>query len=57
MNEENYWNTFLNTGKVEDYLKSKSSYSQKSEGVGDKPNAGAGDNNRNDIKDSTYRGI
>ncbi len=53
MEETNYWDQFLNTGNVNDYL----NFKQKEQGQGDQPYAGNSERNRNDIEDGAYRGI
>lgn len=58
----NYWNAFMNSGKIEDYLSFKKEEtnigsSQKEEQVGESPYAGVSDCNRNDFKSSSDWGI
>ncbi len=55
----NYWQQFLSTGSVEDYLKfretqGKGNISEECIFMGDNPYAGV---NRNRAKDSAYRGL
>lgn len=62
MKESNYWQKFLNTGSVEDYLRfrAKSSEDGTAGGcarMGDDPYAGIHKINRDGFKDSAYRGI
>lgn len=60
MKETNYWQQFLNSGKIEDYLTYKGSF-RPAESVtnsvnsGEKRYAGVHRDNRNDIKDGAYR--
>ncbi|HKM05167.1 MAG TPA: hypothetical protein VJZ04_11385 [Lachnospiraceae bacterium] len=57
MNNTNYWEQFLNTGKVDDYLSFKTIKEEYTpSGVsktGENPYAGLCDSNRNDYKDNT----
>lgn len=58
MKELNYWQQFLNTGKIEDYL----FYKKREEAVqtvqeGEHPHAGANQCYRNDFKSGAFRGI
>jgi hypothetical protein len=58
MKEPNYWQQFLNTGRVDDYL----SYlvhrqSGRPEREGESPNAGNFHGYRDDIEGGTFRGI
>ncbi len=62
MKESNYWQQFLNTGRVEDYLKFRNSPVEDSTaggyaGMGDDPYAGIHKSNRDDFTDGAYRGI
>lgn len=62
MKEQNYWEQFINSGKIEDYLsfksmKKESDTSGGGTSVGDNPYAGVCEVNRNGNKDSAYRGI
>ena len=58
----NYWQQFLSTGSVEDYLKfretqGKGNISEECIFMGDNPYAGVCEVNRDCIEDSAYRGI
>lgn len=62
MKESNYWQQFLNTGRIEDYLK----FREKSKGdstavrcavMGENPYAGIHKIDRDGFEDSAYRGI
>lgn len=65
MKEQNYWNQFLSTGNIDDYLnfKNKEFEEKNSEcgkniaDVGDNPYAGICEIDRNGVKDGAYRGI
>lgn len=58
MKEINYWQQFLNTGKVEDYLSYKMQGGEtKREIKGEYPHAGTFQCNRNNIENGTFRGI
>lgn len=58
MKEINYWQQFLNTGKVEDYLSYKhQEVAEQSVQKGDHPHAGTGQCYRNDFKSGAFRGI
>lgn len=57
MKEVNYWQQFLNTGKVEDYLSYKNQKRTEEESRGEHPNAGTLQCYRDDIKSGTFRGI
>lgn len=58
MKETNYWEQFLNTGKVKDYLTYRETEStEKSEEKGAHPNAGTDQCYRVDIEGGTFRGI
>lgn len=58
MKEINYWEQFLNTGKVEDYLFYKQrEMTEQSGQKGEQPHAGAGQCYRNDFKSGAFRGI
>lgn len=63
MKETNYWEQFLSTGKLSDYLSYKGVTGQE-ENMTDEtvkkgvyPNAGTGQCYRNDIESGTFRGI
>lgn len=58
----NYWQQFLNTGSVEDYLKfrdiqEKKNIAEESVVMGENPYAGVCKINRDRTEDSAYRGI
>jgi len=58
----NYWQQFLNTGSVEDYLRfreteGKGNISKENTFMGDNPYAGVCEINRDRTEDSAYRGI
>ena len=58
MKEINYWQQFLNTGKVDDYLSylaHERTEEQREEG--EHPDAGTGACYRNNIEGGTFRGI
>ncbi len=55
MKETNYWEKFVNSGKVEDYLTFKEAMVNKEEQSGDYPYAELYRSNGNDYKDSAYR--
>ncbi len=58
MKEINYWQKFLNTGKVEDYLSYKVNDGMtKHEDRGKCPHAETFQRNRNNIEGGTFRGI
>lgn len=62
MKELNYWQQFLNTGRIEDYLKFRETQGENSsarEGavMGENPYAGICEVNRDSVKDGAYRGI
>lgn len=66
MKELNYWQQFLNTGRIEDYLKFRENLEDTAgmENVtgehiimGDNPYAGICEIDRNSIEDSAYRGL
>lgn len=62
MKELNYWQQFLNTGKIEDYLKFREKAGEESDGkehavMGENPYAGICEVNRDGFEDSAYRGI
>ena len=57
MKETNYWQQFLSTGKVEDYLSYKMcEEAEKEKDKGEHPNAGTFQCNRNHIESGTFRG-
>lgn len=60
----NHWNSFLNSGKISDYLLYKENQTlndnkqqEQVSSVGENPYAGIRNGNRPCIKDATYRGI
>ena len=56
----NYWQQFLSTGSVEDYLNFRKIQGNTTEDymvMGDNPYAGVCEVNRDCIEDSAYRGI
>ncbi len=61
MNAESYWQQFVGSGKIEDYLtysraKEEQNINCKQEGKeGEKPYAGSNYGNRNDLKSDAYR--
>ena len=68
MKELNYWQQFLNTRRIEDYLKFREtateeedlrerSISQERAVMGENPYAGICEVNRDGFEDSAYRGI
>ena len=62
MKELNYWQQFLNTGRIEDYLKfrenqEEDNISEEHIVMGDNPYAGICKVNRNGFEDGAYRGI
>ncbi|NLL76404.1 MAG: hypothetical protein GX235_04045 [Clostridiales bacterium] len=70
MKERNYWQQFLSSGKIADYLSFKDAQEKTavsgtatcnvpddSTAMGDNPYAGICKTNRNGFEDSAYRGI
>ena len=62
MKESNYWQQFLNTGSIEDYLRYKGkqeteNVSQEHMVMGDSPYAGVGETDRDGFEGGAYRGI
>lgn len=55
MKEISYWDQFMQSGKVEDYLKFKSETKEEKNPKGDTAGAGFYDRNRNDNQGSAYR--
>lgn len=55
MKNISYWEQFVNSGKVEDYLIFKEDTGNKKEQSGDYSYAGIYRDNGNDYKDSAYR--
>lgn len=56
MKEINYWQQFLNTGSVEDYLSYKQNEAEEAK-KGEHSDAGAFQRYRDDIESGTFRGI
>lgn len=62
MKEQNYWQEFINTGKIEDYLSFKgmqreTGAAKSDASLGDNPYAGVCEVNRDGFEDGAYRGI
>ena len=57
MKEINYWNQFMHSEKVEDYLKFKNRAKEEKNPKGDMGSAGFYSRNRDDYQGSAYRGI
>lgn len=62
MKESNYWQKFLNTGRVEDYLKFRETAgnggaARECAVMGENPYAGIHKINRDGFEDGAYRGI
>ncbi len=62
MKESNYWQQFINTGRVEDYLKFRetadaSGRTGEYAAMGENPYAGIHKINGNGFEDGAYRGI
>ena len=58
MKEINYWQQFMSTGKVEDYLSyKKQDKKDNMTDEGEHPHAGTFQCNRNHIEGGTFRGI
>lgn len=61
MKEINYWQQFMSSGKVEDYLSYKRQDNQEKQdigqGRGEEPDAGTFRGNRNYTEGGTFRGI
>ena len=60
MKELNYWEQFLNTGRIEDYLKFKETAGEDNGAteravMGENPYAGICEVNRDGFKDGAYR--
>lgn len=62
MNEENYWQKFTNSGRIQDYLSYTNNKSQTDntnsrqvESEGDNPYAGVHNGNGNNFKSDAYR--
>ena len=55
MKEISYWDQFMKSGKVEDYLKFKNETKEEKNPKGDAVSAGFYDRNRNDNRGSAYR--
>lgn len=57
MKEISYWNQFMQSGKVEDYLKFKNEMKEEKNPKGETSSAGFYDRNGDDHQGSAYRGI
>jgi len=60
MKETDYWQQFLSTGSIQDYLQFKNVQTDdisEREDMGEDPDAGVCYRNRNYIEDSPYRGV
>lgn len=62
MKESNYWQQFLNTGRVEDYLRFRKTSGEdgavrERAMMGENPYAGIHKINRDGFEDGAYRGI
>lgn len=58
MKEINYWQQFMSTGKIEDYLSYKMTDNNRNEeNAGEYPNAGTFQCDRNCVESGTFRGI
>lgn len=55
MNEISYWDQFLSSGKVEDYLKFKEQTNEYKRSEGEAVSAGFSGRNRDDYQGSAYR--
>ena len=55
MKEISYWDQFMNSGKVEDYLKFKEQTKDSSSSKGESVSAGFYNRNRDDYQGSAYR--
>ena len=55
MKEISYWDRFMQSGKVEDYLKFKSETKEEKNPKGEATGAGFYNRNRNDYQGSAYR--
>lgn len=55
MKEISYWDQFMKSGKVEDYLKFKNETNEEKNPKGDTVSAGFYDRNRDDNQGSAYR--
>ena len=55
MKETSYWNQFMNSGKVEDYLKFKEQTKEADGSKGESVSAGFYNRNRDDYQGSAYR--
>lgn len=57
MKEISYWDRFMQSGKIEDYLKFKNETEEEKNPKGDVLRAGFDDRDRDDYQGSAYRGI
>lgn len=55
MKEISYWDQFMNSGKIEDYLKFKEQTKDNSSSEGESVSAGLYNRNRDDYQGSAYR--
>ena len=55
MNEISYWNQFVNSGRIEDYLNFKEQASKHNNSEGESVSAGISGRNRDDYQGSAYR--
>ena len=55
MKEISYWDRFMESGKVEDYLNFKNKTKEEKNPKGDTASAGFYERNRNDYQGSAYR--
>lgn len=55
MKESGYWNQFMKTGKVEDYLKFKNKVKEEEDPKGETTSAGFYARNRDDHQGGSYR--
>ena len=55
MKEISYWDRFMQSGKIEDYLNFKNEAKEEKNPKGDTVSAGFYDCNRNDYQGSAYR--
>lgn len=57
MKESSYWDQFMQSGKIEDYLKFKNETNEEQSPKGDVVSAGFYNRDRDDHQGSAYRGI
>ena len=55
MKETSYWDQFMNSGKIEDYLKFKEQAKDRDSSKGEAVSAGFYNRNRDDYQGSAYR--